>query len=167
MTSIERVARVYEGSDGDATKGLYAELEQLGSIGVVAVNLFRACKTSERAKTYRRRSHKSASYDRKQWSMDNLAATLREHAGVLNINWGWGLDTKQEFHCWVLYVDLPTGQVSFHTAARGAGPTYGKPWDGVVGASAGRICSWVARLLDERRQERDALAPDEVKARSA
>lgn len=148
-TSIERVARVYEGSSGEATKALYAELEKLGPIGVVATNLFRACKTSERAKVYRKRGHSNEAYDRKQWSMNNLSIELMRSAGELGIGWGWAEDPKQSFHRWVLYVDIPTGQVSFHTAERGCGPDYPKAWDGVRGAAAGRICSWVARILDE------------------
>lgn len=37
MTALE----VYEGSNGDATKALYAKLETFGPIGVIAMNLFR------------------------------------------------------------------------------------------------------------------------------
>ena len=44
---------VYRASDGEATKRLYVELELLGPAGVIALNLFRACKNSERAKAYR------------------------------------------------------------------------------------------------------------------
>lgn len=149
------VLRTYEGSDGDATKALYAQLERdHGAAGIVAVNLFRAQKASARAKVYRggvpgRGSYRSMAYDRKQWAMDNLCWVLGEHAAALGIVWGWGVDAKQEFHRDVLYVDLPTGQVSFHTAVRGGGPAYERPWDGVRDASAQRICSWVGRLLDK------------------
>jgi hypothetical protein len=52
----------------------------------------------------------------------------------------------QEFHQWVLYVDLPTGQVSFHTAARGVGPDYPGKWDGVRGTGAIRIIKWASSL---------------------
>jgi hypothetical protein len=150
QSAIERVAKVYEGSDADATRALYAELEAKGPIGVIAMNLFRASKTSERAKTYRRRAHKDASYGRKQWSMDNLASALTQNAEALGLSWGWAEDPKQEFHRWVLYVDTPRGQISFHTECRGLGPDYAKPWDGVRGASAGRIVAWCADLLSQR-----------------
>lgn len=138
---------VYKGSDGDATKALYARLAALGPVGLVAVNLFRACKTSERAKGYRRRAHKSASYDRKQWSMDNLAKVLGDHAEALSLGWGWAEDPAQEYHRWVLYIELPTGQVSFHTDARGLGPDFPNKWDGVRDAAPTRICKWIATLF--------------------
>lgn len=147
------VLATYTGSNGDATKALYAELEQRGPVGHVATNLFRACKASERAKVYRggqrgRGSFKGMAYDRKQWAMDNLAGALVDHAAALGLTWGWGIDAKQEFHRDVLYIDLPNGQVSFHTAGRGRGPDYPGAWDGMPGQSATRICGWVAQLLD-------------------
>jgi hypothetical protein len=143
------VYRVYKGSDGDATLALYKRLEALGSPGVLAVNLFRAQKNSERAKAYRGRGYKGAAYDRKQWSIDNLCKVLAADAEPFGIAWGWGHDPKQPVHCWVLYVELPTGQVSFHTEARGAGPDHAEPWDGVPGQGPDRICRWVTRLLDQ------------------
>lgn len=145
------VFRIYQGSDGEATKALYARLEKLGPKGIVAVNLFRACKASERAKVYRR-GYKSVAYEKKQWSMDNLCKALREHAVFLGMPWGWGLDPKQEFHRHVLYIELPTGQVSFHTAVQGDGPIYGKEWDGVRNAAPQRICTWVAQVLAKEAQ---------------
>jgi hypothetical protein len=59
-------------------------------------------------------------------------------------------------HHHVLYVELPTGQVSFHTGYREDGPDYGREWDGVKGASAGRVCQWAAQLLG------DPVAPLDV-----
>jgi len=143
---------VFEGSDGDATRALFDQLEKLGPAGVVALNLFRACKNSARAKVYRggqrgRGSYRSMAYDRKAWAIDNLADVLGKHAAALGIAWGWGLDPNQEFHRHVLYVDAPTGQVSFHTAPRGAGPDYVGGWDGARGTGAQRICGWIAQLL--------------------
>ena len=148
-----RVMIVYMGSDGEATKALYADLERLGPIGVVATNLFRAQKNSARAKVYRgglrgQGSFKDMAYGRKQWALDNLAQTLTQHAEVCGIQWGWGVDAKQDYHRHVLYVDLPTGQVSFHTDRRGAGPDYPREWDGVRDASPTRVCNFVARVLN-------------------
>lgn len=161
---LTRVIAVYEGSDGDATKALYTDMEALGPAGHVAVNLFRACKSSERAKVYRggqrgRGSFKGMAYDRKQWAMDNLCKVLVQEAAAISLMWGWGTDNKQAFHSDVLYVDLPTGQVSFHTARRGAGPDYLGQWDGMPGESAGRICRWCAALLDRSSQPEPDLAP--------
>jgi hypothetical protein len=144
--SLAYVVGVYEGSSGDATKALYERLGGLGPAGTIALNLFRAQKNSARAKVYRRR-YKHAAYDRKQWAMGNLAQALCDHADALNIRWGWGEDPAQEYHRVVLYLDLPTGQVSFHTDVRGDGPDYPGEWDGVRGQSAARICAWTARVL--------------------
>jgi hypothetical protein len=58
---------------GEATKALYARLEACGVQGFLAVQLFRACKSSERAKVYRggnrQGSYRRQAYDRKQWSL--------------------------------------------------------------------------------------------------
>lgn len=143
MTALD----VYNGSSGDATKALYARLEALGSIGVVAMNVFRAHKCSARAKDYSRR-YKGEAYGRKQWSMENLCAELLK--ADLPIRWGWKQDPAREFHNWVLYLDLPTGQVSFHTAARGKGPDYPDQWDGAKGIGSTRVCTWVDDLLSGR-----------------
>lgn len=145
------VLEVYNGSDGEATKRLYEELAQLGPIGEVALNLFRAQKCSARAKLYRRRAHKGDAYDRKNWSMANLCRVLEQHASALGITWGWKPDPAQEYHKWVLYVELPTGQASFHSASRGIGPDYPGDWDGIPDASAGRIVQWVAMVKGESR----------------
>ncbi len=141
MNDIASIYRVYQGSDGEATKALYERLERL------AVNLFRACKSSARAKVYRGGRYRGAAYDRKQWAMDNLAAMLGKTARPLGIVWGWGVDDKQPYHRHVLYVDIPTGQVSFHCAVRDDGPDYPGQWDGQRGQAADRICRWIARLL--------------------
>jgi len=143
----EEIVRTYRGSDGDRTKALYQRLEALGPAGLVAVQLLRAQKNSERAKTYRSRRSRFAAYDTKEWAMDKLREALMAHAAALGIVWGWGEDEGQPFHKHVLYVELPTGQVSFHAAVRGGGPDYEKRWDGVRGVSADRIIRWAARLL--------------------
>ncbi|HLH92042.1 MAG TPA: hypothetical protein VKX28_26720 [Xanthobacteraceae bacterium] len=152
MTDLATVQSIYAGSNGEATKALYAELEKLGPAGIVAVNLFRACKCSERAKLYRGRGYKSEAYGRKDWSIGNLAAELEKHGAILGHRWGWGIDDyllrEGDPHHHVIYIDLPTGQVSFHNGTRYAGPDYGALWDGVKGASADRICRWVAQVVE-------------------
>lgn len=151
--TIERVAAVYAGSSGERTRALYADLAAIGPRGALAVNLFRATKTSARAKLYRggnsKGRYRQQAYETKQWAMDNLTAMLGEHAEELGITWGWAIDQKAEYHRWVLYVDLPTGQVSWHTENRGVGPDYVGHWDGMKGHQADRICRWCARLLAE------------------
>lgn len=145
---------VYHGSDGDATRALYARLEALGPSGRIAVNLFRACKSSERAKVYRGGvrgggSYRSMAYGRKEWSLGNLVETLQQEAAALSIRYGWQEDPATPVYSWVLYVELPTpfGQVSFHASRRGAGPDYPGCWDGVRGASAERVIVWCEHLL--------------------
>ena len=141
------VMRIYQGSDGERTKALYVRLGLLGSVGTVAVNLFRAQKASERAKVYRGGGYRGIAYDKKQWSIDQLCAALQTEAAPLGLVWGWGLDEKQPVHRHVLYVELPTGQVSFHSGVRGPGPDYALGWDGMPGQAPDRITRWIGRLL--------------------
>ena len=68
------------------------------------------------------------------------------------LRWGWGIDHGRDAHKNVLYVDLPTGQVSFHTEHRGEGPKYPGTWDGMKGVTVDRILRWVARVLDGRHE---------------
>lgn len=150
VARLHQLVRVYEGSDGDATTALYRDLETRGPVGHLAVNLFRACKTSARAKLYRggnqRGSYRRQSYDTKQWALGNLVKILTARAEALGVRWGWQRDPKAVQYVWVLYVELPTGQVSFHTDIRGLGPEYPREWDGVVDATPERILRWASSL---------------------
>lgn len=139
---------IYEGSDGEATRLLYRTLEAIGPVGALAMNLFRAEKCSERAKGYRRYSHTKEAYGRKQWSMGNLCEVLNQHATELGIVWGWGVDDGTPGFRWVLYVEVPPGQVSFHSSTRGVGPTFPRDWDGQRGKSHLRMLEWVQSVLD-------------------
>ena len=145
------VAAVYNGSNGDLTLDLYRRLNALGPIGNIAVNVFRAQKASERAKVYRGgtggQSYRSMAYEKKRWSMTTLCEALTKHS-ALGIRWGWAVDPNQEVHRHILYVDLPTGQVSWHTDQRAAGPDYPGEWDRAVGSAPNRICAWVAQFLE-------------------
>lgn len=150
-----KILSTYSGSNGDQTKALYAALCERGAAGVVAMNLFRACKCSARAKVYKggirgQGSYKSMAYDRKQWSIDNLAKALTDFGANLRITWGWAEDPAQPVHRFILYVDLPDGQVSFHTASRSAGPDYPGKWDGVRGEAPVRISKFCASLLERQ-----------------
>ena len=145
--AVTEVLAAYSGSDADRTRALYAKLSALGPAGDVAINLLRSCKTSERAKIYRRSSSRGAAYDTKGWAMVNLCSLLATHGPSLGIEWGWGPDDGTPGFPWVLYIDLPTGQISFHARSRGEGPPYDKAWDGVRGVSGQRACSWAAQVL--------------------
>lgn len=153
MTDLADVQRIYNGSDAQATIGLYAELEALGQAGSIAVNLLRAAKKSGAAKRYRGSRYKRASYGGKGWALEQAVTFLSERPLEPPIAWGWGIDTKLKQggdpHYYVLYVDLPTGQVSFHTDVLLGGPTYAGQWDGARGASPERICRWAAMLLGD------------------
>lgn len=123
---------VYIQMDGLLTKRYYTELTRRGSAGVVAMNLFRAQKCSSRAKVYRRRAFTEEAYARKEWSMGQLCDCLRTHGKSLGIDYGWREDPDVLFGAnasYVLYVEIPPGQVSFHCPRRGNGPTYMKNWD--------------------------------------
>jgi hypothetical protein len=106
---------------------------------------------------YRSGRHKGDAYARKDWSIRNLAERLALHEApetrLVDLgHFGWGIDTKLQErgdpHHHVLYVDIPTGQVSFHNGARYEGPDYPGEWDGMPGQGPDRICRWVARLLE-------------------
>ena len=150
--SPDDVYSIFEGSDGEATKALYAHLASLGASGQIALELFRAQKASSRAKVYRggmrgRGSFRSMANDRKGWALNNLCEALVMSAAEVGICWGWGADEKEPVHRHVLFVELPTGQVSFHSGERYAGPDYDGAWDGVRDAGADRMLRWVRRLL--------------------
>jgi hypothetical protein len=135
-------------NDGDVTKLYYAELSTSGPYGELAVALFRAQKRSSRAKDYRRGKWRRAAYDVKSWSMGEVCRILKQLGAF---NWGWKQDPQTVFGeepSWVLYVDLPQGQVSFHSPSRLSGPDYLGDWDGQR-MSADRICTfcdYVARV---------------------
>lgn len=151
------VIAVYTGSDGAATQALYARVSAWGPSGVLAVNLLRAAKTSERAKKYRGGNHagsfRSQAYERKRWAMGNLSDCLTEFGESLEVVWGWKEDPRQPVYRWVLYVDLPTGQVSFHSDYRGKGPDYPGEWDCHRNVQSSRICRWIANMTAERQGE--------------
>lgn len=124
---------VYDGSDGDLTKSYYAELLKHGARGAVALNLFRAHKASMRAKIYRGR-YRGMAYEKKEYSLGLLIDALKQHGPDLNVTFGWKPDPNTPIGSsdasWILYIDLPTGQVSFHSPSRGFGPDYPGEWDG-------------------------------------
>jgi hypothetical protein len=148
---------VFNGSDADKTKALYARLDAFGPIGMVGTNLFRAQKCSTRAKVYRggnsHGSYRRQAYDRKAWSLEQLCEILTVHAETLGLRWGWKADPAQDVIPWVLYVDLPLRnaageleprQVSFHSLTRGTGPDYDGDWDGIPEQSTTRIIRFLA-----------------------
>lgn len=134
------VAMIVEGSDATATKALYRALDAVGPLGQVAHHLLAAQKNSSRAKQFR--SYAPRYYETKGAQLGQLTRALPETP----LSWGWGEDPDGPLS-WVLYVELPTGQVSFHAHGRGDGPTYGGAWDGIPGASEERIVAWAQSLI--------------------
>lgn len=153
-----QAASVYHGNSGEVTVAYYKLLERYGAAGFVAMNLMRACKASERAKKYRggnsKGSYRDMAYQKKQWSLNLLVQSLQANDVRLGITWGWGVDLKAVGFENVLYVDIPTGQVSFHSPTRGAGPQYEKPWDNKQ-RSADRIIAWCGQITSQPAKEQD------------
>jgi hypothetical protein len=154
--TFDDILAVYAGSDAEATKALYARLLTFAPRGVVAVNLLRTCKASERAKKYRGKpgrgqpTYRQMAYDKKDWSIGELCRALRDAPDVVP-SWGWGRDPKAIGFENVLYVDIPgAGQVSFHTEHRRDGADYGGVWNGVRLQAPNRICKWAEAILAGR-----------------
>ena len=125
-----RAEAIFLQNNGDVTKAFYAEMNGYGPAGQVAVALFRAQKRSRAAKRYRRGQFTRAAYDVKNWSLGEVCRILGVHGDKLGIAWGWQSDPKAKGYENVLYVDLPTGQCSFHSPERFAGPDYRGKWSG-------------------------------------
>jgi len=117
---------IFEQSNGAATRKFLRQLESIGQYGVLAAHLFRAQKSSTRAKLYRGGDYKEYAYERKGQILTKLCDLL---PSLSEIKWGWGEDDNGYLSD-VLYIEIPTGQVSFHAEHRGPGPDYPGGWDG-------------------------------------
>ena len=181
--AVARAREVFDASDGNLTAAYYRRLQGIGSLGVIAMNLFRASKTSNRAKMYRGHRYKRASYEVKNYSLHELCKALMccavcggeigympgacgagdvlahrsaaqfSHAATLHLPFGWKHDSLTARYDWVLYVDLPNGQVSFHcnfSPDWRLGPEYTGEWDQAArGTSILRIVEFCDSLLQE------------------
>jgi len=128
-----RADSVFRQNDGKVTTAYYIEMNAKGLLGQLSVALFRAQKRSIAAKTYRGRRFTRAAYEVKNWSISEIVRILclmdKTH-DVSSLTWGWGYDAKAIHFEHVLYVTLPTGQISFHSDERLEGPDYPGEWDG-------------------------------------
>lgn len=159
-TALQVNARqVYYGSNGGATRSFCVRLEKCGQLGRVAAALFRAQKASARAKVYHggihRRdggwdSYRELACERKAECLGKLCWLLEEDD--CGLQWGWKPDLSQSYARQVLYVDLPVGQVSFHSTARFSGPDYPGDWDGEH-KSEQRILECADRVLSDKHAE--------------
>ncbi len=141
---------VYQENNAPTTRLLFSRLKKLGSLGLLAVELLRAQKNSDRGKLqgYKKSkvfNYSGVSYGRKAKALSNIARILLENN--LGIKWGWGEDPAEFKIPWVLYLELPTGQVSFHNRKRYEGPDYEGQWD-KKNASCERILEFCDRLLE-------------------
>lgn len=136
---------VMDRRDSEQTMDFVTALSMRGSEGALAVSLFQDQYASMKAKTYRRRSHTSSTYDRKNVALDRLG----HWCGIIleDGQWGWKRDKNMPSFPWVLYVEIPTGQASFHTKERRTGPRYRKEWDGER-TSRERICRWCDQVMN-------------------
>jgi hypothetical protein len=121
---------VYCGSNGVATRAYYRFLGSTGLPGRIAAQLMRCQKASSRAKQYRggttMASYRDLAYARKGECLKALCALLSEQEEVA---WGWNEDPETEIAPHVLYVELPTGQVSFHSDQAFSDKRYAGEWD--------------------------------------
>lgn len=71
-------------------------------------------------------------------------------ASKYNFKWGWKPDPNTKGYPWVLYVDLPNGQCSFHSADRLQGPDYLGEWNPGDGSEKNilKFCDNVAEFYE-------------------
>ncbi len=119
----------FDSRDPSVTVSFQSSLLSRGVTGQLAFGLFRAQKRSTVAKKQRRGTYRRGAYDGKNEALKYVDSLLQIHARNLDVTWGWGIDRGQEFHNKVLYVDLPTGQCSFHSESPASATVYPKQWD--------------------------------------
>jgi hypothetical protein len=136
MTALE----VFKQNDGGVTKSYYEKMNGISLLGQLAVALFRAQKRSTAAKRYRGGQYRHAAYDVKNWSLSEICRVMTLIKNPFE--WGWGEDPNTPGFPWVLYVELPVGQVSFHSAERLQGPQFLGHWDGAKGATVERVLAF-------------------------
>lgn len=125
-------------------------LEKAGDpAGLTASFMLRVQGYSDQAKQERSRSAAKSLYQSKDWALTRLYYALHDYAEILGIVWGWGTDPACPGFAHVLYADIPTGQVSFHSSVGGGLPAYAKPWDG-SGDTRSRIARWAKQLIDDK-----------------
>lgn len=149
------VRDIYFASNGAATLQLLNALRDIIPYGCIAAELLRLQKASSRAKDYRGgiersdgnyNSYRHLAYQAKAEALTILHNELNRNS--FGLCWGWGIDPAQKQNPNVLFVDLPNGQVSFHSPQRMSGPDYELPWYGQE-SSEDRIISFCQKVLDK------------------
>ena len=154
MTRMSLSFSVFQGSDSARTRKFLTHLEKQGQPGRIAAALFRSQKASSKAKLYSGgiersnggfSSFRTLSYEKKSQALKALCSLLLvDSAGI---EWGWGRDEENSRAPHVLYLELPTGQVRFHSAERFAGPDYPGKLDGER-ASEARIIGYCDQFAE-------------------
>lgn len=98
--------------------------------------------TYARANYRRSREARARDYEDKESAIQNAVAL----APLCGIIFGWGVSEEEMY---VVYFDLPPGQVSFHCTQRFEGPEYAGTWDGIRGVSGERIEAAIRLVLGE------------------
>jgi len=93
-----------------------------------------------RANYRRSRNARARDYRRKEAALQEAVQV----APLANVSFGW---VTPDDGMPIVYFDLSSGQVSFHSATRLAGPDYEGFWDGIRGASAERIQAAIRELI--------------------
>ena len=72
-------------------------------------------------------SYSDLAYQKKAEAVAALCEILS--TDPCGMTWGWQHSSQKDYPPWVLYLDLPQGQVTFHSAERLTGPDYEGQWD--------------------------------------
>ena len=160
---------VFNQQNGDVTIAYYATMNTKGIEGQLSVALFRAQKRSTAAKNYRNRKFTRGAYEVKNWSLSEVCRILGAmQAFDMAPAWGWKRDPNTPGFTQVLYVDLPIGQCSFHSADRLSGPDYCGEWAPGAGSAAAIIayCDsvWDPCFKGERPTVEEMRAAQEITA---
>ena len=153
MERCQPATLAYHESDASRTKRLLRALTATGQLGRIASDLFRAQKSSARARSIEAVSTGDPRIP--SWPTGARARCwplfAKRWSRMPRVWSGAGARTLPGiFARWVLYVELPTGQVSFHSPDRLDGPVYPGAWDGMRDASAGRILRLCDQILKNR-----------------
>lgn len=138
-------SRAYRAFLSDMPLEFCTTLERLSQEGKIAALLFRAQYASSRAKRFTGRHSRSRAYDNKGEYLEKLCQVLLDNS--CGLVWGWGTDCAPNMPSDVLYVDLPQGQISFHSLDRFEGPDYLSRWDG-LDVSERRILLFCEQIWD-------------------
>ena len=119
-----RVVKAFYGYDAMAIQDVKARLKAGGLKGELADLLFEAERTDLNAGVCRTTPACSwTSRHRRKWdrwirALKALVSFLDRSASQLGIHWGWQEHENQTGPFWVVFIDLPTGQVFYSAPER-------------------------------------------------